>query len=275
MAHPKQNLPRAFRRPAALTRPPTASRTHRRRWAELATICIFAAVAAVAAITALGHSNSQAATEQRVDREVTQLLAGIPQRQNTLGSATAPVTLEVYGDLKDPDSKSWFLKELPAIVHNQVRPGTLRLAYRSYKTNTRIPQEFVKQQTAALAAGAQNRLWNYIDTFYHEQHSEFENYATETYLDNIARQIPGLNIAQWHTDRHTGRREEQTTQEDQTARTTLGLHVTPSFRIGKTHGTMHTFSGHAVIKYGEQHPIALPTTNDIAKAIEELGVTSH
>jgi hypothetical protein len=57
--------------------------------------------------------------------------------------------------------------------------------------------------------------------------------------------------------------------EDQTART-LALHVTPSFRIGKTGHPMHNFAGHTIIKYGGQHPIALPTTQDIANAIHEL-----
>jgi hypothetical protein len=197
------------------------------------------------------------------------LLAGIPQHGSTLGDQAAPVTLEVFTDLKDPDSRSWFLTDLPAIIRDYVRTGALNLEDHAYKTNTFFPQEFVKEQTAALAAGAQDKLWNFIYTFYHEQGSEFAAYVTETYLDNIARQVPGLNLARWHTDRHTERREEQTTLEDHTARA-LGLHVTPSFRIGKTGGTMHNYAGHAVIKYGEQHPIALPEASDIGKAIHEL-----
>lgn len=35
-------------------------------------------------------------------------------------------------------------------------------------------------------------------------------------------------------------------------------------------GTMHNYAGHAVIKYGEQQPIALPEASDIGKAIHEL-----
>ena len=226
-------------------------------------------VTAVVATLVLAHTDSQAAAEHRIDREVSNLLAGIPQHARTLGSPTAPVTLEVFLDLKDPDSRNWFLTKLPAIIHDHVRTGALKLEYRAYKTNTFSPQEFVKDQTAALAADAQNKLWNYIYTFYHEQGSEFTPYATEAFLQNIARQVPGLNLPRWHTDRHAGRREEQTTADDQTART-LGLHVTPSFRIGKTGGKMKNFVGHAIVKYGEQHPIALPTTQDLDQAIHEL-----
>jgi hypothetical protein len=212
---------------------------------------------------------SHGVLESKIDHDVSTLLNGIPQTQSRLGASRAPVTLQIYLDLKDPDSRNWFLKDLPAIVRTYVRPGTLKLEYRAYKTNTRNPVEFVRDQTAALAAGAQNKLWNYIYTFYAEQDSEFVRYATEPYLNHIAEQLPGLNHTAWQTNRHDGRREEQTTAEDQTART-LDLHVTPSFRIGKTDQPLHNYSGHAIIKYKEQHPIALPDTNDIAQAIKDL-----
>jgi protein-disulfide isomerase len=274
MGRPKQNLPRTLREPRR-TRARTRH-THAKRWLlstwSTATAAL-AAAAVVAAIALLAHTNSQAAAESRIDHEVSALLAGIPQRASTLGNPNAPVNLQVFLDLKDPDSRSWFLKDLPAIISDEVRTGALKLEYHAYKTNTRSPQEFVKDQTAALAAGAQDKLWNYIYTFYHEQGSEFAPYATETYLDNLAHQSPGLNVAQWHTDRHTERREEQTTQEDQTART-LNLHVTPSFRIGRTGGPLHNYAGHSILKYGEQHPIALPEASDIATTIKGLDPTS-
>jgi protein-disulfide isomerase len=270
MAHAKQNLPRAFRQPRkATTQRHAASRSRKWRWAQIAAVLLLAAIAGTTAGLLLRPGSSQAAAEHKIDHEVTQLLAGIPQHQRTLGNPTAPVTLQVFIDLKDPDSRSWFLTDLPAIIHNFVRTGTLKLEYHAYKTNTFRPQTFVKEQTAALAAGAQDKLWNYIYTFYREQGSEFAAYVTEAYLDNIARQVPGLNLARWHTDRHTERREEQTTTEDHTART-LGLHVTPSFRIGRTGSRFRNYAGHSVIKYGEQHPIALPEASDIGKAIQEL-----
>jgi protein-disulfide isomerase len=270
MSRTKQNLPRAFREPARRRSTPQAAawrRTRFRVW--LACIGILAAAAVLAMLAFSAHTNSQAVTDAKVEREVNALLAGTPQRQTTLGNPTAPVTLEIFLDLKDPDSRSWFLIDLPAIIRQYVRPGALKLRYHAYKTNTFSPQEFVRAQTAALAAGAQNRLWSFIDTFYHEQGDEHAHYATEPFLDHIASQVPDLNLARWHTDRHTGRREEQTTSEDQNARA-LGLHVTPSFRIGRTGHAAKNFVGHAIIKYGEQHPIALPTTQDIHKAIQEL-----
>lgn len=217
------------------------------------------------------NAGSQAAVEHEVDRKVSSQLSGIPQEGATLGRRTAPVTMEVFIDLEDPTSRWWFREDLPAIIDSYVRTGALRLRYRAYKRNTYWPAVFVKQQTAALAAGAQDRLWDYIETFFYEQGPELTRYVTEGYLQRIARQTPGLNLARWHADRHTGRREEQTTSEDQLART-IGLYVTPAFRIGKTGGHMSVFTGRTNIRYPEQkHPIALIEPFDVASVIELLG----
>jgi Thioredoxin len=274
VGRPKQNLPRTFREPPRALAAGHAARARRKSLGLRGTLAIVLTAAIVTAVLSLTGTSSQAAMEARIDRHVTQLFAGISQHETTLGDAAAPVTMEIFLDLKDPDSRSWFLTDLPAIINAGVRPGTLKLEYHAYKTNTYSPQEFVREQTAALAAGAQNKLWNYIYTFYAQprrakEASEFEAYATNNFLEAVARQVPDLNIPHWQTDRHTGRREEQTTQEDQTARA-LDLHVTPSFRIGRTGAPLHNYTGHLILKYGEQHPIALPEASDIDKAIREL-----
>lgn len=216
------------------------------------------------------HASGQAALEREVDRKVSAQLTGIPQAGATLGRRTAPVTMEVFIDLEDPTSRWWFREDLPAIIDAYVRTGALKLRYHAFKRNTYWPAAFVNQQTAALAAGAQDKLWNYIETFFYEQGKELTHYVTESYLEGIARQTPGLDLARWHTDRHTGRREEQTTAEDQSARA-IGFYVTPAFRIGKTGGRMSVFTGRTNIQYPEQkHPIALIEATDVTNAIELL-----
>ena len=245
--------------------------TRRRLWGdlEIVTALVFAVVSA-ALVTGCG-AGRQAAT----DRTVNALLAGIPQEGATLGKPTAPITMDVFTDLEDPTSRWWFREDLPAIIDNFVRTGALKLRYHAFKRNTYWPAVFVNQQTAALAAGAQDKLWNYIDTFFYEQGRELTHYVTERYLDGIARQISGLNLARWHADRHTGRREERTAAEDQLARA-IGLHVTPAFRIGKNSNQMSNFMGRATIRYAEQkHPIGLIEAVDIARAIKLLEHGKH
>ncbi len=75
--------------------------------------------------------------------------------------------------------------------------GQAQIEYRSLETATREPEVFKTQQVAALAAGKQNKMWNYIETFYHEQGEEDSGYVTEKYLQGIASQVPGSNLTQW------------------------------------------------------------------------------
>ena len=101
--------------------------------------------------------------------EVSSLLAGIPQPGSTLGDPKAPVTLQYFGDLECPFCKQFMLGALPSLIRSYVRGGKLKIEYRSLETATRDPQTFKTQQVAALAAGKQNRMWEYIELFYHEQ----------------------------------------------------------------------------------------------------------
>ncbi len=205
-----------------------------------------------------------------MDREVTGLLAGIPQEGQTLGSPGAPVTLQVFAELEDYSSDSWFLTLLPAIIREFVRTNRLRIEYRSFKTNTIASETFVKQQAAALAAGAQDKLWNYVYTFYHEQGKERTPYVTESYLENIARQVPALNNERWGIARNADSRIEQVVEEDQQGRAEE-IHVTPAYRIGRTGGLLKDIEGSGSIIYpGQIHPTTYASAEDIAKAIAQI-----
>src|SRR5262249_32368631 len=127
-----------------------------------------------------------------------------------------------------------------------------------------------KQQVAALAAGAQNRLWNYIDTFYYEQEKEYTPYVTERYIDSVARQVPGLDIAQWQYDRDHGGRSGQVVADDQTARAG-GIYVTPGYRLGRSGGPLENFTGSESILFPRQkHPTTFVSVQDLAKAIAKI-----
>jgi hypothetical protein len=82
--------------------------------------------------------------------EVTSLLQGIPQNENTLGSPKAPVTMEYFGDLECPICKEFTLGALPTLIQKYVRTGKLKLEYRNLETATREPETFKTQQVAAL-----------------------------------------------------------------------------------------------------------------------------
>lgn len=198
---------------------------------------------AVVVVTAGGSSSPpkpgspQATTTAHA---VSALLAGIPQRGNTLGQPTAPVTLRWYGDLECPFCKEFTLGALPSIVRRWVSGGQLKIEYLSMETATRGPKVFQAQQVAALAAGTQDKMWNFIETFYREQGEEDSGYVTERYLRGIAGQISGLNVPLWSEDRHDPQLSAQVLAEGLAA-TRAHFSGTPTFLIGTSGGTLTRF----------------------------------
>ncbi len=173
--------------------------------------------------------------------EVTSLVGGIHQSGNVLGNPNAPVTIQYFGDLECPICKQFTLGALPGIVEKYVRTGKVKIEYRSLETATREPETFRTQQVAALAAGKQNLAWYFIELFYHEQGAEDSGYVTEGYLQGLAQQVPGLNLASWSSARNTSGLSEQVAADEQAAKQ-QGFNGTPSFLIGKTGGPAHAFT---------------------------------
>jgi protein-disulfide isomerase len=186
---------------------------------------------------------ASAVESQIVEREVNALLDGIPQNGNTLGQPTAPITLQVFLDLQCLTSKVFVLSFLPSIIHDWVRTNDVKIEFHSRETDTRDPKVFVNQQMAALAAGAQNKLWDFIETFYHEQGQEYTNYVSENYLQEIASQVPGLAFTQWSGDRQNEPYFKQLVADRRTA-IAWRLRSTPALLLGRTGGKMTRLPGY-------------------------------
>src|SRR6185312_14342344 len=167
------------------------------------------------------------------------LLAGVPQHGPVLGYRKAPVTLQFFGDLQCIDSRRVMLGALPFLIRHWVREGKLRIRFRSIETDTRDAggwQEFREQQTAAIAAGKQGKLWNFIDVFYREQGPEFTGYVDDAFLNRIAVDA-GLNLQRWSQDRVPAREAGlRLIEADEAVAVASRLESTPSFTIGRTGG---------------------------------------
>jgi protein-disulfide isomerase len=218
-------------------------RTRLTRLAIVATL-VTAAIAAVLIATGAGGSSPPRAGSRQAattEQAVNALLAGIPQHASVLGRPTAPVILEWFGDLECPFCREFTLGALPSIIRRWVRGGQLKIEYHSMETATREPKVFKAQQTAALAAGMQNKMWNFIETFYHEQGEEDSGYVTEKYLQGIASQVPELNLSQWAEDRFDPELVTQLIADRQTVKNEH-FRGTPSFLIGPTGGELRRFT---------------------------------
>jgi protein-disulfide isomerase len=170
--------------------------------------------------------------------EVRSLLAGIPQRGNTLGYPKAPLTLQYFGDLECPFCREFTLGALPPIIQRWVRSGQLKIEYHSLESATRDPEVFKTQQVAALAAGKQNKLWYFIELFYHEQGKEDSGYVTESYLQGLAQQVPRLNLIAWTVARNDTELANTVSSDARGARS-AGVTGTPSFLLRRTGGTLY------------------------------------
>lgn len=166
------------------------------------------------------------------------LLAGIPQRGAVLGYPKAPVTLQFFGDLQCKESRQVMLGPIPELIRRFVRAGKLKIRFRSKETDTKGAggwYEFREQQGAALAAGAQGKLWNFVNVFYREQGPEFSGYVDEAFLDRIAVQA-GVDLERWQEARQPPERWVARIDADERLHDARQLQSTPSFLIGPTGG---------------------------------------
>ncbi len=235
----KQRREQAREQRKAMEEAEAASAQRRKRLIQLGSVAAGVIVIIVVILVATG-SGGGGSKVPKTKHEKTQnsalvssLLANIPQNGNTLGSPQAPVTMQYFGDLECPICKDFTLGALPKLIEKYVRPGKLKIEYRNLETATREPETFRTQQAAALSAGKQKKAWNYIELFYHEQGEEDTGYVTEKYLQELAQQVPGLNLATWTADRNNGEFTNTITSDAQAANN-AGFTGTPSFLIGKT-----------------------------------------
>jgi protein-disulfide isomerase len=219
-----------------------AQSAQRKRLIQLGGVAgvVIVIIAIILVATGSGKSKPPAVTSpaaKTASSEVISLLQGIPQSTITLGNPNAPVTIQYFGDLECPFCKQFTLSALPTIIKKYVRTGKVKIEYHSMETATREKEIFQTQQVAALAAGKQNKMWDFVELFYHEQGEEDSGYVTESYLQGLASQVPGLNLSQWSEDRNSPTYPSQVLADAQAANQN-GFTGTPSFMIGKSGGTL-------------------------------------
>jgi protein-disulfide isomerase len=230
-----------------------ANAARRTRLTQLAIVVVVVVLGIVGVLFGTGGSAKSTpppvGEQPGIDTPISALLDGIPQNANVLGSPTAPVSLQYFGDLECPVCREFTLTALPSIIQKWVRDGELRIEYRSLETATRAPEVFKAQQVAALAAGKQDKLWNFVETFYHEQGEEDSGYATESYIRAIAKQVPGLNLSTWMAQRSEPALADQVASDGQAANS-AGLSGTPAFLLGRTEGAMKQFEPSSITEAG-------------------------
>jgi protein-disulfide isomerase len=220
-----------------------AERRKRLTWLSGGLLVVIVVIAVVIAVASGGSGNgSSSGTNPQSASTVNSLLAGIPQNGATLGKASAPVQVTVYEDLECPVCKKFTLAAENQLIANEVRAGRAKLVFRSLQTATPDPATFQFQQQAAVAAGKQNRLWHFVELFYHEQGAEGTPYVTESYVDGLGRQIAGLDVSGWKAARSSPSVANAVTADEKAAKA-KGFSSTPTITVKGPNGAQAPVAG--------------------------------
>jgi protein-disulfide isomerase len=158
---------------------------------------------------------------------------GIPQRGNVLGRPSAPVTLVQYIDLQCPACRAFETEVMPSIVQRYVRSGKLKVESRPIAF---IGPDSLLGRRATIAAGRQNRLYDFAQLLYANQGAENSGWLNEDMVSSAAKSIRGVNV-QALLDESNSSEVETAAKTYESQATADGVRGTPALYVGKTGGT--------------------------------------
>ena len=154
------------------------------------------------ALLALGYAIVEIATKPpgrgvvRVDGigNAQEIFGGVPQEGDRLGSADAPVSIQVFADLQCGSCREDFLSTIPALTTDYARPGDVKLLMRHYSV-AENPLEL--GFFGAEAAAEQGYGWQYTYLFFRNQ-DEAERFGIdEDFMASLAGSIGELDVPEW------------------------------------------------------------------------------
>ena len=117
----------------------------------------------------------------------------IPHQGMTLGSTSAPVSVDAWEDYQCPYCRLWSIQREPRVITDFVATGTARYQFHdfSFLGSGHTPDESLDAAVAAACANDQGKFWPYHDWLYANQNPSGENtgWFTRTPLDAIAQQV--------------------------------------------------------------------------------------
>lgn len=207
----------------------------RRRLIELGAL-LGAAVLAVAVLIAVSAGGAAKKTD-RSPTSSTQF-AGIAMSGASLGDPKAPLTMLEFADLQCPFCAEFDRNVLPTLVDRYVRTGKLRIEFRPLRF---LGQDSVRAASVASAVAAQDKLWPFVDAFYHRQKQENSGYVTDDFLREVMAAVPGLDSAKALSQADSPQAAKLPAKAEADANA-AGISSTPSFMIGPTGGKLSELS---------------------------------
>jgi protein-disulfide isomerase len=210
----------------------------RKRRLQYLIIAGFAAVAVIVALIVIcqsggddvggGGSPSNVRGVALVDAE----LQGIPQSGQVLGDANARVTVVEFGDPQCPVCAAFSGQIAPELISNEVKSGSVKYEFQPYLI---IGPDSKPAMKAVLAAGEQERFWNYLQLFYRNQGGENSGYVTDAFLTSIAKGAGVPDIDKWNQSRNSSQ-WDSILSNGTTRAESLGFNGTPSILVQGPNG---------------------------------------
>jgi protein-disulfide isomerase len=151
-----------------------------------------------------------------------------------LGNPKAPVTLVEYIDLQCPICRTFETDVMTTIVPRYVRPGKVRVVARPIAF---IGPDSVRGRLAALAAGQQNRFFEFAQLLYYNQQTENSGWLNDFVIRSAYASFPGFDAAAANSARAQAAVSAEAARFDSQSDAD---HVqgTPTVLVGKTGGKL-------------------------------------
>jgi protein-disulfide isomerase len=211
-------------RPASPKRPPASRGRHRRpvsRRRGRSPLQLWGPIVLLVVAVAAGIAYQSARSHPEASVAVPAHALG-PGNGELLGSPSAPVLVEEYGDFQCPICGQWERTVYPA-VRRLVDQGRIRFEYHPIAF---IGPESLTAANAAEAAGDEGRFWAYHDLLFADQAPENSGALTTDRLVELGRQV-GLTSPQFQQRARDGTYDNWVRQATDQA-SQRGVNATPT-----------------------------------------------
>lgn len=166
-------------------------------WINTKTMTIVGVVIGVLIVAFVGYSQLSG----RASGKLTDPKISYPaelQKDNTLGTAGAPVVMEVYGDFQCPVCARHSLDAEPSLVNKYATIGQLQIIHHDINLLGRGTDELLNPALGSYCAIQQGKYWDYSHWTFENQRGENQGWFTIDTVTKIAV-AAGLDQAQFST----------------------------------------------------------------------------
>jgi protein-disulfide isomerase len=193
--------------------------------------------------------------------EANDLFKGIPQHGLILGNPNAKVEMEMFIDVQCPVCQNFETLYLPTIVRKYIRTGKVKLQLQPWAF---IGPQSTTGRYGVIAAGAQNKAFEYAKVLYDNQpaNSENQGWLDGKMMANIAASVTGLHLSPWRIDANSSTTKSVASAVDKLA-TKTKITGTPSILVGPPNGPLQNVQTPAEIA-----ALQAPTLQETEQALD-------